>query len=71
MSQNHTKILMIPIILESDKLHSHKERPRYVGIAADFYPRPIKQLLNIFRRRVTTIDLYDPLILDLPMLVLA
>jgi archaemetzincin len=64
MPQFHTKIMIVPVILESDKLHSHKER-QYAGtIAADFYPRLIKQLLNIFNTLVTTINVYDSLMLD-------
>jgi archaemetzincin len=58
------QILIIPVILESDELHSQKELLRYAGIATDFYPRLIKQLLSIFRRIVITINLYNPLMLD-------
>lgn len=58
------QILIIPVILESDKRYGLKEQLKYAGIPADFYPRLIKQLLNIFRRIVTTINLYDALMLD-------
>src|SRR5512145_1299925 len=63
MPQFHTKIMIVPVILESDKLHSHKER-QPAGTASDFYPILIKQLLNIFSTIVTTIKVYDSLILD-------
>lgn len=52
------QILIIPVI------YNQKERLGIVGIAAGFYPRPIKQLLNIFRSIATTINLYDALMLD-------
>jgi archaemetzincin len=58
------KILIIPVILESDRLYNYSERLSYTEILADFYPRLIKQLLNIFGRIVTTINLYDAIVLD-------
>ena len=58
------QILIIPVILESNKPRSVKEQLKYAEIpAADFYSRLIKQLLNIFRI-VTTINIYDTLVLD-------
>ena len=55
--------MIVPVVLESDKLRSHKEW-QYAGtIATDFYPRLIKQLLNIFNTIVTTINVYDSLML--------
>jgi archaemetzincin len=53
------------VILESDKLYSHNERTRLPKILeADFYLRLIKHLQSIFRRMVTTINLYDTLMID-------
>lgn len=58
------QILIIPVILESDKPHNYSEWMSYTEIPADFYPRLIRQLLNIFRRIVTTINLYDAIMLE-------
>jgi len=35
------------------------------AILSEFYPRLNKQLLDVFCGILTTIDVYDPLILDL------
>jgi len=58
------KILIIPVIPESDRLYNQNEQVRYHrAIKVDFYPRLVKQLQNIFGRIITTINLYDALIL--------
>ena len=59
------QILIIPVILESDKLNSQEKRLRHVDIEADFYQKLVKQLQDILMKIVTTtVNLYDPLMLD-------
>jgi archaemetzincin len=61
------KILIVPIILESNKLLLDTKN-EYVGypraIEAGFYPRLIKELQNIFSGIVKNVSLYYPLMLD-------
>jgi archaemetzincin len=60
-----SKILIVPVVLESDKLNSQNEYVRYPRtIEADFYPRLIKELQNNFREIGNLVSLYDPLMLD-------
>lgn len=58
-----SQILIIPVVSDSDPYDKNKVLS-YSGIAADFYPRLIKQLQNIFGRIVISINLHDALILD-------
>jgi len=50
------------------QIRTKEIRGKNVGTAAilsEFYPRLNKQLLDVFCGILTTIDVYDPLILDL------
>ena len=62
-----SEILIVPVILESDIVQNQDEnmkRPSTLG--ADFYLLMINQLENIFMKNavVTTISLYDALVID-------
>jgi archaemetzincin len=59
-----SQILITPVVPDSNLHSSQDEKLRYTRIPADFYPRLINQLVNIFERKVTTINLYNPTVLD-------
>jgi archaemetzincin len=68
MKQLLANIIILPLILKTNTLHSDKEiRSQNARIAAtllQFYPVLIKQLQDAFYGIVTTIDVSDPLKLD-------
>ena len=63
MSRYHTRIIVVPVVLEDSKLHGDNEVKPDDEIA-EFYPKLVNQLLSSFTRIAVTVDGHDPLILD-------
>ena len=62
----YLQIFIVPVMLEDNMQYYQEEQKRYAQIEADFYAKLIKQLQKIFSRKAatTTINLYNPLVLD-------
>jgi archaemetzincin len=68
MKQLPANIIILPLILKTNTLHSDKEirsqNARTAAILSQIYPELVKQFQDTFLGIVTTIDMSDPLTLD-------
>jgi predicted Zn-dependent protease len=68
MALPHMNIILLPLVLQTNKQHTDKEirsqNVRTAAILPQFYPELVKQIREAFYRIVASIDMSDPLILD-------
>lgn len=63
MSRHHTKIIIVPVIVDYSKQHDDNEGKLDDEIT-ESCPKLTKQLLNSFSRIIITVDVHDSLVLD-------
>jgi archaemetzincin len=63
LSRYHTKIILVPIVVNYSKIHGNNEG-RLDDKIAESGPKLAKQLLNSFSIIVITVDVHDSLVLD-------
>ncbi|MGH9925246.1 MAG: archaemetzincin family Zn-dependent metalloprotease [Nitrososphaeraceae archaeon] len=68
MSRYHTRIIIVPVIVDYSKQHGDNGGTRgdqtAAAVLSESYLKLVKQLLNSFSRIVITVDVHDLLILD-------
>jgi predicted Zn-dependent protease len=68
MALPYMNIILLPLVLQTNKRHTDKEirsqNVRTAAILPQFYPELVKQIREAFYRIVASIDMSDPLILD-------